>query len=106
MCGAEVVGEVCGPFADLQLAARLIGMKAIAKIMMQFVSGIKTPEEVRIQALHIESPIAHYITSMFNIKQEIGAARIAILTKSFEFVRLIYSCQGSDIVFIIMHTCQ
>ena len=63
---------------------------------MEFVSGIKTPEEVRIQSPHIESCIADYVTSMLRIKHKISAVRMAVMTKSLEFVRVIYVGPGSD----------
>ena len=68
-CGHEIwVNSKNSTDPDLQAAARLIGKKAIFKIIMELVSGIKTPEEVRSQFPHIESSIADYVTFMFRIK--------------------------------------
>ena len=54
-CGHEIwVNCKNSTNPDLQAVARLIGKQASAKIIMEFVSGIKTPEGVRIQSPHIE----------------------------------------------------
>ena len=55
---------------------------------------------------YIKASFADYATTILTIKQEIGSARMNITTKSLEFLRVLYGGPRSDIVFIIMYTCQ
>ena len=43
---------------------------------------------------------------MFKIKQEIGAARMNIMTNNLKFIRIIYGGPRSQLVIIVMYVCQ
>ena len=55
---------------------------------------------------YIKASIAEYAATILTIKQEICDARMNIMTKSLEFLRVLYGGPGSDIGFIIMYHCQ
>ena len=43
---------------------------------------------------------------MLKIKKKIGAARMSVLTKNLEFIRVIYGGPRSEFVIIVMYVCQ
>ena len=87
----------------LQQAGCLLTKKGIAILSKELVSGIKKPSDLKGINPFIESSIAEYATTILAIKQEIGDARMTIMTKHFKLIRVLYVGPGSDIVFIIMH---
>ena len=43
---------------------------------------------------------------MLVIKQRVGQARMNVMTKSLEFVRVIYGGPGSKLVIVVLYVCQ
>ena len=77
-------------------------------MIQEIVTGIRSWDSFAEEGLDedLEASISEYCLVMLKIKNKIGAARMSILTKNLEFIRIIYGGPRSEIVVIVMYVCQ
>ena len=86
----------------------MLGAVTITVIVQEMVTGTKGFDDLAGIGLHkdLEATISEYCMVMLKIKQEIGAARMNIMTKNLKFIRIIYGGPRSQLVVIVMYVCQ
>ena len=74
----------------------------------EVVTGIRSRESLAEEGLDedLEASISEYCSVIFNIKGRIGAAKMSVLTKNLEFIRIVYGGPRSEVVVIVMYVCQ
>ena len=77
-------------------------------MIKEIVTGIKSLDSLEQEGLDedVEACISDYCLVMLKIKKKIGAARMSVLTKNLEFIRVIYGGPRSEFVIIVMYVCQ
>ena len=75
---------------------------------LEIVTGIRSLDSLEKEGLDedVEASISDYCLVMLKIKKKIGAARMSVLTKNLEFIRIIYGGPRSEFVIIVMYACQ
>ena len=77
-------------------------------MIREIVTGFKSLDSFEQDGLDedVKARISDYCLVMLKIKKKIGAARMSVLTKNLEFIRVIYGGPRSEFVIIVMYVCQ
>ena len=77
-------------------------------MIKDIVTGFKSLDSFEQDGLdeEVQARISDYCLVMLKIKKKIGAARMSVLTKNVEFIRIISGGPRSELVMIVMYVCQ
>ena len=93
---------------QLKVAVHKLEPTVISSIVKDLTAGMKMFFDLTEAELHpgLEYSITKYCQMMLMMKQWIRQDRMNVMTKSLEFVRILYGVPGSKTVIVVLHVCQ